>query len=94
VCLWLERPNQVLHPPAVANAIRYAQFYSRSHDTVIRVYDEAGNVIETHEHKGELSGEAVRATCQVQSAPDLRVTVENRDDHGWDPRLDQSSNER
>jgi hypothetical protein len=22
---------------------------------VIRVYDEAGNVIETHEHKGELS---------------------------------------
>jgi hypothetical protein len=27
-------------------------FYSRSHDAVIRVYDEAGNVIETHEHKG------------------------------------------
>jgi hypothetical protein len=25
---------------------------NRSHDTVIRVYDEAGNVIETHEHKG------------------------------------------
>ena len=28
-------------------------FYSRSHDAVIRVYDEAGNVIETHEHAGE-----------------------------------------
>jgi len=27
--------------------------YSRSHPAVIRVYDEAGNVIETHEHKGE-----------------------------------------
>ena len=23
------------------------------HDAVIRVYDAAGNVIETHEHKGE-----------------------------------------
>jgi hypothetical protein len=32
------------------NAIDYAEFYSRSHNAVIRVYDEAGNVIETHEH--------------------------------------------
>jgi hypothetical protein len=31
----------------------YAKFYSRSHDAVIRVYDKAGNLIETHEHKGE-----------------------------------------
>jgi len=30
----------------------YAKFYSRSHNAVIRVYDEAGNVIETHEYKG------------------------------------------
>jgi hypothetical protein len=30
----------------------YAQFYSRSHHAVIRVYDDGGNVIETHEHKG------------------------------------------
>ena len=28
-------------------------YYSRSHDTVIRVYDEAGNVIDTHEDKGD-----------------------------------------
>jgi len=35
---------------AVSNAIGYAQFYSRSHDAVIRVYDAAGNVIEMHEH--------------------------------------------
>jgi len=26
---------------------------SRLHDAVIRVYYEAGNVIETHEHKGD-----------------------------------------
>jgi len=35
------------------SAIGYAKFYSRSHDAVIRVYDEAGNVIETHEHAGD-----------------------------------------
>jgi hypothetical protein len=27
------------------NAIEYAQFYSWSHDAVIRVYDAAGNLI-------------------------------------------------
>jgi hypothetical protein len=25
----------------------------RSHDAVIRVYDSGGNVIDTHEHKGD-----------------------------------------
>ena len=30
-----------------------ANFRTRSHDAVIRVYDEAGNVIQTHEHAGE-----------------------------------------
>ena len=30
-----------------------AKFFSRSHDAVIRVYDAAGNVIETHEHVGD-----------------------------------------
>jgi hypothetical protein len=39
---------------ANANAIGYAGHLSRSHDAVIRVYDAAGNVIETHEHAGEL----------------------------------------
>ena len=39
-----------MHP---ANAIGYAEHYSRSHDAVIRVYDEAGNVMETHGHKGD-----------------------------------------
>jgi hypothetical protein len=40
-------------PKAVSNAIGYAQQYSRAHDAVIRVYDGGGNVIETHEHKGD-----------------------------------------
>jgi hypothetical protein len=40
-------------PDALGNAIDYAKFFSRLHDAVIRVHDEAGNVIETHEHIGE-----------------------------------------
>jgi len=38
----------------ICNEIEYDKPFSRSHDVVIRVYDAAGNVIETHEHKGEL----------------------------------------
>jgi hypothetical protein len=34
-------------------AVDYAKHSSRSHDAVIRVYDAAGNVIETHEHAGD-----------------------------------------
>jgi hypothetical protein len=41
--LWYDTPD---------NAIGYAMHSSRSHDAVIRVYDEAGNVIETHQHAG------------------------------------------
>ena len=44
--LWYGEPN------AVSNAIGYAKFYSRSRDAMIRVFHEAGNVIETHEHAG------------------------------------------
>jgi hypothetical protein len=36
------------------DAVEYAKFYSRSHDAVIRVYDNAGNVIGTHKRAGEL----------------------------------------
>jgi hypothetical protein len=52
-------PNQPLHPDAlpfgrlwygepsaISNAVGYAKFRSRSHHAVIRVYDEAGNVVE------------------------------------------------
>ena len=45
--LWYDGPN------AVANAVGYANFYSRPRDAVIRVYDEGGNVIHTHEHAGD-----------------------------------------
>jgi hypothetical protein len=38
---------------ARTHAIGDAMHYSRSHDAVIRVYDETGNVIETHEHAGD-----------------------------------------
>jgi hypothetical protein len=42
--LWYTKPD---------HAIGYAKFRSRSHDAVIRVYDDPGNVIATHEHKGD-----------------------------------------
>ena len=45
--LWYRGPN------AIRDAISFAKSRSRSHDAVIRVYDEAGNVIETHEHAGD-----------------------------------------
>ena len=40
-------------PSAVANAIGYAMNRRRSHDAVIGVYDESGNVIETHERASQ-----------------------------------------
>src|SRR6516162_8986233 len=46
--LWSAEPN------SVSNAIAYALHYSCSHPVVIRVYDAAGNVIETHERKGRI----------------------------------------
>jgi len=41
--LWYDTPD---------HAIGYAQHDSRSHRAVIRVYDAAGDVMETQEHKG------------------------------------------
>ena len=38
---------------AISNAINYARFCSRSHDAVIRVFDEAGSLTQTHEHPGD-----------------------------------------
>jgi len=42
--LWYTKPD---------DAVGYAKFFSRSRHAVIRVYDQAGKMIETHEHKGE-----------------------------------------
>jgi|SRR5215471_8101254 len=44
--LWFAGPN------GISNAIKFAKFNSRLDDAVICVYDEAGNVTETHDHKG------------------------------------------
>jgi len=38
---------------AVSNAVGYAMHRSRSHQPVIRIYDEARNVLETPEHTGD-----------------------------------------
>ena len=43
----------------------YAKIRSRSHRAVIRVYDEAGNVIETHEHAGRVQ----RAVSEANKKP-------------------------
>ena len=59
--LWHVGPN------AVNNAIGYAMQYSRSADAVIRVYDKAGNVIETHkpQNKGQLSASAASTSGKI-----------------------------
>jgi len=55
-------------PNATSNAVSYAKFYSRSHRAVIRVYDETGNVIETHEHAGR---RAVNLLALPGAVPEL-----------------------
>jgi hypothetical protein len=46
-----------VNPKQAARALRAPEAatnkFSRSHDAVIRVYDNAGNVIQTHEHAGQ-----------------------------------------
>jgi hypothetical protein len=63
-------PHNMKQPPEWRPRINPARkiafggnFYSRSHDAVIRVYDETGNVIETHEHAGEFKSVVGRATA-------------------------------
>jgi hypothetical protein len=41
--LWYGEPN------AIGNAVDYAKFRSRTHDAVVRVCDEARNVIDMHQ---------------------------------------------
>jgi hypothetical protein len=43
-------------------AVDYAKHSSRSHDAVIWVYDEAGNLIETHEYAGDFKEFKFRTT--------------------------------
>jgi hypothetical protein len=60
--LWYAGPN------AISNAIKYAKFSSRSHDAEIRIYDEAGNVIEAQAQGGDLFKPRVSASVS-QAAP-------------------------
>ena len=54
------RPALVWRTKRIQQPVYYARFRSRSHDAVIRVYNTAGNVIETHEHAGEFKKYGVR----------------------------------
>ena len=46
-------PRKQAWPFAISNIVDHAKLYSRSHDAVIRVYDEAGNMTEAHEHASD-----------------------------------------
>jgi hypothetical protein len=45
-----------------SDAVEYAKFYSRLHDAAIRVYVEAGKVVETHQHAGEYQSSGSNST--------------------------------
>ncbi len=66
--LWYADPN------AISNAIDYAKFRSRSHDAVIHVYDDAGNVIETHEHGNPTEARSFGAMFLFPTFFPLRVS--------------------
>lgn len=57
-CLWSGEQD------AITNAAGYAKFRSRLHRALIRVYDEAGNAIET------------RATSTAAAADDAVIGME------------------
>jgi hypothetical protein len=64
--LWYDTPD---------HAMGYAMHRSRSHDAGIRVYDEAGNVIETHKHAGDFQ----RVRCRsLQQTDNFRRASERR----------------
>ena len=49
--------------------------YSRSDDAVIRVHDDAGNVMETHEHKGRFQG-VVKRACHPAAFSEMIPSME------------------
>jgi hypothetical protein len=40
-------------PSAASNAVGYAKFYSRACDVVVRVFNEGGDLVETHQQTGD-----------------------------------------
>jgi hypothetical protein len=63
-----------------ANAIGYAEFYSRSHDAVIRVYDAAGNVMR--------NGISKSASSDVKNTPNVQSMSENRT---WQKQVEEGA---
>src|SRR5262245_5999997 len=70
-------------PSHCAQLFAGQKFFSRSHDAVIRVYDEAGNVIETQAQTGDLfkpptsasAGPAAPSSVAVKSASAEEMTT-------------------
>ena len=56
VDLFSMRCHSVACGTASRTPIRHAKFRSRSHRAVARIYDEAGNIIGTHEQTGHFEG--------------------------------------
>ena len=59
----------------VREAVAYAKFYSRSQNTVIRVYDAASNVIETHEHAGDFKAPQRRVSLETSKCDNCRFSL-------------------
>ena len=70
-CLAIRSPV-VRRANAVCNAIRYAEHYSRSHDAVIHVYDEAGNVTQNARAQGRFQG-GLTITFEISSEESFRI---------------------
>jgi len=72
----------------VSHTIGYAEFYSRSRDAVIRVYDDSGNLIETHEQAGEFKGPALLPTNASPGPMLTGIALARRlGDHLTSPKL-------
>ena len=60
-------------------AVDYAKQNSRSHGAVIRVFNEAGNVIETHKHAGDFKEPSASAATKPEFYLKLvRLMLQNR----------------
>jgi hypothetical protein len=64
--LWFEGPD------AFGDAVSYAKFFSRSQAAIIRLFDQSGAVIETHEETGDFKEWATfKPPTQPQLMPPL-----------------------
>src|SRR6266567_4087174 len=72
--LWFEGPD------AFGDAVSYAKFFSRSQAAIIRLFDQSGAVIETHEEAGDFKEWATfKPPTQPRTPP--RPNYSNRKPH-------------